>query len=122
MGKRLDTFYRIKNEEQGNRKYLIGWSHIINLVWGEKTQSWLGLWGLADQIHCIFDQGKHLERHKLSEFHFAHLTPWAEAAPSWTKKFILILTYSKKGQEEREEMGINLSPYQMLKELKNNAS
>lgn len=63
-----------------------------------------------------------MERHKLSEFHFAHLTSWAEAAPSWTKKFILTLTYSKKEQEEREEMGINLSPDQVLKELKNNAS
>ena len=42
------SFYRIKNKEGNNRKYLIGWGHIVSLVWGEKAQNWLGLWGLAD--------------------------------------------------------------------------
>lgn len=43
------------NKEEANRKYMIDWSHRVNLVSGEKeqgnkfrAQSWLGIWGLAD--------------------------------------------------------------------------
>ena len=42
------SFYRTKNKEKGRGKYLIGWGPIVNLVLGEKAQSWLGIWGLAD--------------------------------------------------------------------------
>ena len=30
-------------EQDKNGTYLIGWSHIVRLVWGEKDQNWLGL-------------------------------------------------------------------------------
>ena len=33
--------------EGTNRKYLIGWGHRAKLVWNEKVQSWLDIWGLA---------------------------------------------------------------------------
>lgn len=44
------------NEDEKNRRYLTGWEHILNLVWGNKyrAQSWLGTWGLADWIHSTF--------------------------------------------------------------------
>lgn len=38
----------IKYNEEINKKYLIGWGHRVNLIWGEKTQNWIGVWGLAD--------------------------------------------------------------------------
>lgn len=37
----------IKYNEEINKKYLIGWDHRVNLIWGEKTQNWIGVWGLA---------------------------------------------------------------------------
>lgn len=50
MGWRARSFIRqrIKNKEERTREYLTGWGHIVNLVWGEKAESWLGVWGLAD--------------------------------------------------------------------------
>lgn len=44
-----------------DRKYLIGRSHIVNLVWSEKVQSWLGIWGLADWIYCVYGQEEDLQ-------------------------------------------------------------
>lgn len=41
---------RIKNKEETNRKYMAG-GHIINFVWDEKAESWLGPWELADWVH-----------------------------------------------------------------------
>lgn len=43
MGHRAEagSFHRIKNKEETNRKYLIGWGHRVALVWGDKTQSGL---------------------------------------------------------------------------------
>ena len=43
------SFYRIKNKEQEakNRNYDCK-GHIGSLVWGEETESCLGIWGLAD--------------------------------------------------------------------------
>ena len=32
---------RMKNKEEETRKYLIGWSHIVNLTWDEEAQSGL---------------------------------------------------------------------------------
>ena len=34
---------------------------LVNLVWGEKAQSWLGIWGLADWIYCISGQEEDLQ-------------------------------------------------------------
>lgn len=53
MGQKAKRLYSIKNKEETNKKYLIGWGHIDNLVSGKKAQSWLGVWGLADGINCI---------------------------------------------------------------------
>lgn len=57
MGQNVESFYRLKNKEYGRekqkKKYLIGWSHIVVLVWGEKCESYLGVWGLAVWIECI---------------------------------------------------------------------
>lgn len=43
MGHRAEagSFYRLKNKEETNRKYLIGWGHRVGFVRGEKTQSGL---------------------------------------------------------------------------------
>lgn len=30
--------YWIKKKEETDRNYLIGWGHIVNLVWDEKTR------------------------------------------------------------------------------------
>ena len=32
MGQKAGSFYRIKNKEETNRKYLIGWGNIVKLV------------------------------------------------------------------------------------------
>lgn len=29
---------KVKTKEEKNIKYLFGWDHIINLIWGEKEQ------------------------------------------------------------------------------------
>ena len=52
------------NKEEKNRKYLIGWDHIVNLVWGKKAQGWLGVWGLADWIYCVSGQMEYLQGHE----------------------------------------------------------
>lgn len=40
MGQKVESSQRVKNEEQRREKWeiLIGWVHIVNLVWGEKEQ------------------------------------------------------------------------------------
>ena len=43
---------------------MIGWGHIVTLVWGEKAQRWLGLWGLATQIDCVYSQVEDLQGQK----------------------------------------------------------
>ena len=63
MGQKTGNFYRIKNKKE-NKKYLIGWSYIVNLVWGQKTESWFGIWRLADWIYCVSGQVEHLQGHK----------------------------------------------------------
>lgn len=44
---KAECFYRIKNKKTRKRKiekYLnIGWGYLVNLVWGEKAQSWFGV-------------------------------------------------------------------------------
>lgn len=32
------SFYRTMNKEEKNRKYVIGWGHIVDLLWGEEEQ------------------------------------------------------------------------------------
>lgn len=44
MGWKARSFYRLKNKEE--RRYLMSGA-TVNLVWGEKAQSWLGVWALA---------------------------------------------------------------------------
>ena len=72
MGQKAGRFYRIKNKEQGRdeQKYLIGWGHTVNLVWGEKerennyrAQSCLGFCGLANWIYCVSGQAEYLQGH-----------------------------------------------------------
>lgn len=43
-GQKARSFYGIKNKEQGrDRKYLLDWGQIVNLVWGEKPElGWFG--------------------------------------------------------------------------------
>ena len=31
------SFYRIKNKEENNRKYLVSWGQRVSLVWEEKV-------------------------------------------------------------------------------------
>lgn len=38
MGWRAGGFYKKKNKDEKNRKYLIGWGHTVDLAWGEKEQ------------------------------------------------------------------------------------
>ena len=66
MGQKARNFHKIKkkNKDETNRKYLLGWGHIVTLVGGEKAQSWLGLWGLADWTHCLSGQAEHLQGHE----------------------------------------------------------
>ena len=66
MGSKARSYHRIKNKEQGRdkQKYLIGSGRIVRLVWGEKSQSWLGVWGLADCIYCVSGGAEHLQGHK----------------------------------------------------------
>ena len=49
-GRRQKAFIgqRIKNKEEEHRKYLVGWGNTVHFVWGEETQSWLGIWELAN--------------------------------------------------------------------------
>ena len=42
------SFYKVRNKGDKKRKYLIGWGHRVNLLWGTKAQSWVGFWGLVD--------------------------------------------------------------------------
>lgn len=62
-GGKAGRFYGIKkkNKEETNRKCFIGWGHVGNFVWGEKAQSWLGVWRLTIWIHCISGQAEHLQ-------------------------------------------------------------
>lgn len=93
MRQMVRSFYRIKNKEQEREKYfyLIGWSHIVNLIRGEKEQGtekraqrWLGVCGLADWIDCIScPVGAFTGIQKLSKCPFADGIPWAGATPSW---------------------------------------
>lgn len=57
-GGRQAAFIRctIKNQKATNRKYPTAWGHTVNLVCAEKTESWLGIWGLADWMYCISGQ------------------------------------------------------------------
>lgn len=54
-GRRQEVFLgeRSENKEEKNRKSLIGWGCTVNLVWGERAQSWLGVRRLVDGIHCV---------------------------------------------------------------------
>ena len=65
MGWEAGSFYRIKNKEEGRekRKDLLGWRHIVCLVWCEKAQSWPGLWKLVDWLYRVSGQGEHLQGH-----------------------------------------------------------
>ena len=38
IGWRAGGFYKKKNKEEKNRKYLTGWAHTVDLAWGEKEQ------------------------------------------------------------------------------------
>lgn len=58
---------KIETKEEKNIKYLFGWGHIINLIWGEKEQNnackaqhWMVFQGLADWRDCISVQADHL--------------------------------------------------------------
>lgn len=53
--------WKLKNKGKKSRKYLIGWHLIVNLVWGEKAQSWLGIRGWAYWMYCISGQAEHLQ-------------------------------------------------------------
>lgn len=63
MEQKAGSFYREKNKEQG-RKKIPNWLRPHSFVWGEKARSRPGIWGLADQTHCVFGQGEHLQRHE----------------------------------------------------------
>lgn len=49
IGQKARSCYKIKYKGQSSRKYPIGWGWVakVNLIWGEKAQNWLGVWGLA---------------------------------------------------------------------------
>lgn len=38
MGQRQEVFLgqKLKNNEEKNRKYVIGWGHVVKFAWGEK--------------------------------------------------------------------------------------
>ena len=57
MGQKAESFSRINNK----RQIMFGWGHIVSLVWGERAPSWLGTWGLADWIYCMFGQREYLQ-------------------------------------------------------------
>ena len=40
---------------------MFGWGHMVGVVWGEKAQSWLGIWGLADWIYRISSEAEYLQ-------------------------------------------------------------
>lgn len=54
----------MKNKEENNRKYLVSWGQRVSLVWEEKVQSWLGLWGLAGRICCTSGEAESLQGHR----------------------------------------------------------
>lgn len=59
-GLKAGRFYSINNKEQEreNKPFLIGWG-CMDLVWGEKAQSWPGIWGVTDWIFCSSGQVGH---------------------------------------------------------------
>lgn len=61
-GKRLKKNYKIKkkSKDETNRKYLTGWGHKVTPDGHEKAWTGLGLYGLADRIHCMSGQAEHL--------------------------------------------------------------
>lgn len=77
------SFYRIKNKEQEekNRNYDCK-GHIGSLVWGEETESCLGIWGLADYA-ASWSWGAFTGTWKIFKFQVAAVTPWTAAASSW---------------------------------------
>lgn len=58
-GLKMKSFYRIKNKEQEETN-----GHRANFLWGEKAQSWLGIWGLADGTDCVSCQVDHSQGHQ----------------------------------------------------------
>lgn len=40
---------------------MFAWDRIVDLIWGDKAQSWLGTWGFASWIHCISSEGEYLQ-------------------------------------------------------------
>lgn len=83
-GQKAGRFYRIRTKEprRTKRKYLTGWVHMVNLVWGEKEQSkykgrqWLGSWGWTDWSWCFWSSGNFTGTPpKLSKFRLANMAP-----------------------------------------------
>lgn len=51
-----------------------------------RAYSWLGVWGLADQIQYVTGQAEDLQ--KLSKFWYVAMAAWAGVAPSLVQKYI----------------------------------
>ena len=68
---------------------------MVNLVWGEKAQSWLGVCRSADWTDCISGQAEHLQGHGVSEFWLTDMAPQARDALSWASKVILTEALTK---------------------------
>ena len=65
MGHKAESFYRIKNKEQGTENWKISaWLGLHSLLWGEKDLGWIGVQGLADWIYCVSVQVEHLQGNK----------------------------------------------------------
>lgn len=47
-----DKEYRTRKRK--TEKHLIDWGHIVLLVWGEKAESWIDIWGSAAWKYCCF--------------------------------------------------------------------
>lgn len=62
--------------------YLVGWGHTGNLVWGERAQNWLCVWGLASWIYFVPIQVEHLQGHKSCLDFGLLLWPWSMSRAS----------------------------------------
>lgn len=54
--------YWIKNKEKTDRICLIGWGHIVNLVWDEKAQVDLAWGDWLTEFYCVSGQAEYLQR------------------------------------------------------------
>lgn len=96
VGQKIGSFYRIKNKTQGKEKQKMSKDQ------GNKcrAQRWVGVWGLADWLYCVWGPAEHLHRHERSEFQFAELAPqqtWLNLGPrnTFQHKIPMLVALSK---------------------------